>query len=104
MVRFTFLDKYGGKCVHVRLNFISGFISFDSISSYESDCITVVCFPVDQIQEVVTIEEVFNRKQGGNSDYAIIYGILTSFDLDAENTDRFFRRRWFVIFDCLCLS
>ena len=52
---------------------------------------------MDQIKDVVTVEEAVNRKSGGGgSDYVIIYGIMTSFDLDAENTDRFFRRRWLV--------
>ena len=60
-------------------------------------CSLLFCILVDQIKEVVTVEEAVNRKSGGgNSDYVIIYGIMTSFDLDAENTDRFFRRRWFV--------
>ena len=51
---------------------------------------------MEQIKEVVTVEEAVNRKSGVSSDYVIIYGIMTSFDLDAENTDRFFRRRWLV--------
>ena len=55
-------------------------------------------FSVDQIKDVVTIEEAVNRKPGMTSDYAIIYGVITSFDLDSENTERFFRTRWFVSF------
>ena len=55
-------------------------------------------FSVDQIKDVVTIEEAVDRKPGMSSDYAIIYGVITSFDLDSENTERFFRTRWFVSF------
>ena len=63
-----------------------------------------VVFSVDQIKDVVTVEEAVNRKSGGGrSDYVIIYGIMTSFDLDAENTDRFFRRRWLVHAVYVCL-
>ena len=53
---------------------------------------------MDQIKEVVTIEEAVSRKAGQNSDYVIIYGVITAFDLDSENTDKFFRRRWLVLY------
>lgn len=38
------------------------------------------------------IEQLASR-EGITTDYVIVYGIITKFDLDAENTEQFYRRR-----------
>ena len=49
---------------------------------------------VDQIQEIATVSQLVTR-DGITSDYAIVYGIITKFDLDADNVDQFFKRKWY---------
>ncbi|XP_052784045.1 meiosis-specific with OB domain-containing protein-like [Mya arenaria] len=48
--------------------------------------------PLADIQSIIVVEQIASR-EGVTSDYAQLYAAITKLDLDAENTDRFFRRR-----------
>ncbi|KAH3870018.1 hypothetical protein DPMN_033196 [Dreissena polymorpha] len=52
--------------------------------------------PVDQIQDVLVVEQIANSD--GLISYGQLYGVITKCDLDADNVDQFYWRRWFDFF------
>ena len=52
-------------------------------------------FTVDEIREVRTVKQIVNCE--GTSEYAVVFGVFTKLDLDADNTDQFFIRKWYFL-------
>jgi len=48
---------------------------------------------VDQIKNVVVVEQLLSSTDL-NPQYGQLYGVITKLDLDADNVEQFFRKKW----------
>jgi len=48
---------------------------------------------VDQIKNVMVVEQLLSSTDL-NLQYGQLYGVITKLDLDADNVEQFFRKKW----------
>ncbi|XP_045213622.2 meiosis-specific with OB domain-containing protein-like [Mercenaria mercenaria] len=78
-------DTVDAKCLY-QFALTQNFVEDDSAGRDQSDP------PLEEIKDILVVEQIATR-EGVTSDFAVLYGVITKFDLDSDNTEHFCRRK-----------